>query len=52
MFPSCFIVVAMVIAVANKWILVYGNTFRRPCGASPDSRQLDVEKIVTPGSLT
>ncbi|KAL8571206.1 hypothetical protein ACOMHN_010667 [Nucella lapillus] len=37
--------------IANKWIWIYGNTFRRPCGASPQSRQLDLEKMVSLDAL-
>ena len=42
----------MVIAVANKWILMSGNTFRRPCGLDPHSTQLDVDTVVTASQLT
>nr|AXL97329.1 prolyl 4-hydroxylase [Conus miles] len=37
--------------IANKWIWHYGNMFRRPCGPSPQSTQLDVENIVTLDAL-
>nr|AXL97326.1 prolyl 4-hydroxylase [Conus araneosus] len=37
--------------IANKWIWTYGNTFRRPCGPSPQSTQLEVENIASFGAL-
>ncbi|GFO01414.1 prolyl 4-hydroxylase subunit alpha-1-like [Plakobranchus ocellatus] len=30
--------------IANKWIWVAGNTFRRRCGLSPNLSQLDIEE--------
>ncbi|KAK7094265.1 prolyl 4-hydroxylase subunit alpha-1-like isoform X2 [Littorina saxatilis] len=38
--------------IANKWILTYGNTFRRPCGPSPNTTQLELEAIVTSPTRT
>ncbi|KAK7504600.1 hypothetical protein BaRGS_00004086 [Batillaria attramentaria] len=32
--------------IATKWIWTYGNTFRRPCGMSPNATQLDIERLV------
>ncbi|KAK7504597.1 hypothetical protein BaRGS_00004083, partial [Batillaria attramentaria] len=32
--------------ICNKWIWTYGNTFRRPCGMSPNATQLDIERLV------
>ncbi|KAL8581826.1 hypothetical protein ACOMHN_010200 [Nucella lapillus] len=34
--------------IANKWIWTYGNTFRRPCGPSPNSTQEDIEPLMYP----
>ena len=43
---SCRSRVLHFVAVANKWIWTYGNTFRRPCGPEPHSTQLDVERLL------